>query len=110
MRTSGYTALMDPNTITWIYIVLLVVGGMMGYLKARSQVSLFTGIGSAVALLLTVIPNLLNSNTAKLLADVIMIALLIVFTVRLAKTQKFMPAGMMLVATIAALALRHIRF
>jgi len=36
--------------------------------------------------------------------------LLVVFAMRLAKTKKFMPAGMMLTLTIAALALRHIRW
>ena len=31
---------MNPNTILWIYIVLLVVGGLIGFLKAGSQVSI----------------------------------------------------------------------
>jgi uncharacterized membrane protein (UPF0136 family) len=101
---------MDPNTVTWIYIVFLVVGGLIGYLKAKSQVSLFTSIGFAVALMLTAIKRLLDPETARLLANVIMVALLIVFTIRLTKTQKFMPAGMMLVVTIAALVLRNIQF
>ena len=34
--------------------------------------------------------------------------LLVVFSVRLAKTKKIMPSGLMLVVTIAALALRNI--
>ena len=42
---------------------------------------------------------------ARDLANVILAALLVVFAIRLAKTKKFMPAGLMLVATIAALAL-----
>jgi uncharacterized membrane protein (UPF0136 family) len=43
-------------------------------------------------------------------ADVVLAALLVVFGMRLAKTRKFMPAGLMLVLTVVALALRHIRF
>ena len=39
-----------------------------------------------------------------------LVVLLVVFGMRLAKTKKFMPAGLMLVATIAALALRNIKF
>jgi len=39
-----------------------------------------------------------------------MAALLIVFAMRLAKTKKFMPSGLMLILTIAALALRNIHF
>jgi uncharacterized membrane protein (UPF0136 family) len=101
---------MEPNTVTWIYIVFLVVGGLIGYLKAKSQMSLYTSIGFSVALMLTAIKNLLQQETANLLANVLMVALLVVFTIRLTKTQKFMPAGMMLVVTIAALALRNIRF
>jgi uncharacterized membrane protein (UPF0136 family) len=39
-----------------------------------------------------------------------MAALLVVFAIRLGKTKKFMPAGLMLIVTIAALALRNIKF
>jgi uncharacterized membrane protein (UPF0136 family) len=39
-----------------------------------------------------------------------MATLLVVFAIRLAKTKKFMPAGLMLVATIATLALRNVKF
>ena len=39
---------------------------------------------------------------------VILAALLVVFAVRLARTKKFMPGGLMLVLTILALALRNI--
>jgi uncharacterized membrane protein (UPF0136 family) len=40
--------------------------------------------------------------------NVILALLLVVFAVRLAKTKKFMPSGLMLAVTIAALALRNI--
>ena len=101
---------MEPHKIIWIYIVLLLVGGLIGFFKAKSQVSLYTSVGFAVGLMLTVTPKLLDADTGRLLADILMGVLLVVFTVRLAKTQKFMPSGLMLVATIAALALRHIKF
>jgi uncharacterized membrane protein (UPF0136 family) len=42
------------------------------------------------------------------LADVLLVALLVVFALRLAKTKKFMPAGLMLVITLVALALRQL--
>jgi uncharacterized membrane protein (UPF0136 family) len=41
-------------------------------------------------------------------ADIFLAALLVVFAMRLAKTKKFMPAGLMLVVTLITLALRHI--
>lgn len=98
---------MTPNAILWIYIVLLVVGGLIGFLKARSAVSLYMSIGFAAALALCAIPRLLDAGLARTLADVLMVALLLVFAVRLGKTKKFMPAGMMLLVTLAALVLRH---
>jgi uncharacterized membrane protein (UPF0136 family) len=39
-------------------------------------------------------------------ADILLAALLVVFGIRVVKTKKFMPAGMLLVLTLAALALR----
>lgn len=99
---------MSPHTILWIYIVLLVVGGLIGFLKAKSQVSLYMSVGFAAALALCAVNGLLDAKLARGLADVLMIVLLVVFAIRLAKTKKFMPAGMMLVVTLAALALRHL--
>ncbi len=93
------------NWILWVYIILLLVGGMIGYFKGKSHVSLIMSVAFAVALIVT---TLLAEPTARQLADVLMAALLVVFTIRLVKTKKFMPAGMMLALTVAALALRHL--
>jgi uncharacterized membrane protein (UPF0136 family) len=41
-------------------------------------------------------------------ANVLLGALLVMFGWRLTKTKKFMPSGLMLVLTLAALALRNI--
>ena len=98
---------MNPKTVLWIYIVLLVVGGMIGFLKAKSKVSLVTSAIAAGLLILTTI-GLFEPAVARALADIIMAALLVVFAIRLTKTKKFMPSGMMLTITIAALALRHL--
>ena len=43
-------------------------------------------------------------------ADILLVALIVVFTMRLLKTKKFMPAGMMMIITIITLALRHMPF
>jgi len=101
---------MCPHTVLWIYIVLLVVGGLIGFLKAGSKVSLITSAVAAAALIVTAIPNLLSPGVARALANIIMAALLVTFALRLAKTKKFMPAGLMLLITIIVLALRNIRF
>ncbi len=99
---------MNPNTVLWIYIVLLLVGGLIGFLKAGSKISLITAAVSAALLVVTTIPGLFQPRFARGLADVLLAALLIVFALRLTKTKKFMPSGLMLVLTIAALALRHL--
>jgi uncharacterized membrane protein (UPF0136 family) len=99
---------MNPHTVLWIYIVLLLVGGLIGFLKAGSKVSLITSAVSAAALIITAIPGLLAPGLARALADIIMAALLVVFAIRLGKTKKFMPSGLMLVITVLALALGHL--
>jgi uncharacterized membrane protein (UPF0136 family) len=97
---------MHPNKILWIYIVLLVIGGLIGFLKAKSKVSLIMSVGFAIALSLCAA----NIIFRPYVADILLVVLLGVFVARLAKTKKFMPAGLMLVITIIALALRHVGF
>jgi len=96
------------NKVLWAYIVLLLVGGMIGFFKAKSKVSLITSAVFAAILVLAVLPGVFQPAFARNLVNVIMALLLVVFAVRLAKTKKFMPSGLMLAVTIAALALRNI--
>lgn len=95
---------MNPNQVLWIYIVLLVVGGLIGFFKAKSSVSLIMSVSFAAALALCAGGII----THRYVADILLAALLVVFAIRLTKTKKFMPAGMMLVLTLATLAMRHI--
>ena len=92
------------NIILWIYIVLLVIGGLIGFLKAKSEVSLIMSVAFAVGLALCATRII----TQRGVADFLLIALLVVFTIRLLKTKKFMPAGFMLALTLLALVLRHV--
>ncbi len=96
------------NTVLWIYIVLLLVGGLIGFLKAKSKVSLISSSVFAALLVLTAVPGVFERTFALGLSNVLLAALLVVFAVRLAKTKKFMPSGLMLVLTILALALRNL--
>lgn len=92
------------NLVLWIYIVLLVVGGLIGFLKAKSQVSLIMSVAFAALLSLCAAHIVFYDYVA----DILLAALLVVFAMRLAKTKKLMPAGMMLILTLAALVLRHV--
>jgi uncharacterized membrane protein (UPF0136 family) len=97
---------MNPSNVLWIYIVLLVVGGLIGYFKGKSQVSLVMSVAFAAALSLCAAGIVFRDYVA----DILLAALLVVFAMRVAKTKKFMPAGLMLAVTLTAVALRHIRF
>jgi uncharacterized membrane protein (UPF0136 family) len=96
------------DKVLWIYIALLLVGGMIGFFKGKSKVSLITSAVFAAILILAAVPGILERPFARNLTNIIMALLLVVFAVRLAKTKKFMPGGMMLAATIAALALLNL--
>lgn len=98
---------MNPATILWIYIVLLIVGGLIGFLKAGSKISLITSSVSAAVLIIASIPSLFQPGIREILIETILAVLLVVFAIRLTKTKKFMPSGLMVVLTLATLALRH---
>jgi uncharacterized membrane protein (UPF0136 family) len=97
------------NLVFWIYVVLLLVGGLIGFFKAKSTVSLIMSAVAAALLVLTR-AGIFEPAFARSLANIIMALLLVVFAIRLAKTKKFIPGGLMLVLTILALALRNVRF
>lgn len=95
---------MTPNTVLWIYIVLLVVGGVMGLVKAGSKASLIASSIFAAVLALCA----LNIIAFAYAADIVLVFLLVFFGMRFAKGRKFMPAGMMCILTVVTLALRHL--
>lgn len=92
------------NTILWIYIVLLIAGGVAGFLKAGSKVSLVTSVVFALALALFAAGLIAWPLGANLLLGL----LLVVFIVRYVKTRKFMPAGLLILLTAVALLLRFV--
>ena len=95
------------NTVLWIYIVLLLIGGLIGFFKANSRVSLISSSVFAAVLVLTQ-TGIFKPSVSLILVNALLAALLVVFAVRLAKTRKFMPSGLMLGLTILALALRNL--
>lgn len=91
---------MTAYTLTlWIYIVLLVVGGLIGFLKAGSKASLIASVAFATPLALCAAGVL----TVRYLPEVLVGFLLVFFGRGFAAKRKFMPGGLMTVASIVAL-------
>ena len=87
------------------YAVFVAIGGVIGFLKSQSKVSLFSGLGSAALLLVAYIVGRGNPTGGWAIALGCAIALCAVFLMRLKKTGKFMPAGLMgIVSAVAAIA------
>jgi uncharacterized membrane protein (UPF0136 family) len=87
------------------YGILAIVGGIIGYVQARSQVSLISGSVSGLLLILSAYLQLQGQSWGLILAAVVTAVLVVVFAVRLAKTRKLMPAGLMTVLGVVALIL-----
>ena len=86
------------------YGVLALFGGLMAYAKVKSKASLISGSISGSLLLVAALMQLQGfTQIGMILAQVITAALIVVFTIRLLKTRKFMPAGLMLVAGLVTL-------
>jgi uncharacterized membrane protein (UPF0136 family) len=96
--------------VLWVYIILLLVGGLIGFVKARSKISLVSSAVFAALLILTTLRGVFQRGFALGLANVILVLLLLVFVMRLGKTRKFMPSGLILLATVVVLALLNIKF
>jgi uncharacterized membrane protein (UPF0136 family) len=97
---------MNPNTVLWVYIVLLVAGGLVGFFKAKSKASLVASCAFAAVLILCAIRVIFQHYVA----DIVLAVLLVFFAHRLSKSKKFMPNGLMVILTLVTLLLRHIRF
>lgn len=95
---------MNPGVVAAIaYGVLAIVGGIIGYFQAKSKASLISGVISGLLLIIAGVMQLQGQGLGLILAVVVTIALIIVFAIRLAKTRKFMPAGLMTALGVAAL-------
>ena len=88
---------MNWHVWIWSYLVLLLVGGLIGFIKAGSKASLIASVAFAIPLVLTVV---LGGSVAVALG--FLAAHVIFFAVRFARTKKFMPGGLLSIASAAA--------
>jgi uncharacterized membrane protein (UPF0136 family) len=86
------------------YGILTMVGGMIGYILSKSNVSLLSGCISGILLLFAAYLQFIGIIWGLILAGVVTTVLVVVFALRLAKTRKFMPAGLMLFFGVLTLA------
>lgn len=86
------------------YGILAIVGGIIGYTKVGSKISLISGSISGLLLIISGIIQLIGINWGLIFSIVITTILVITFIIRLVKTRKMMPAGLMILTGIAAVA------
>ncbi len=96
---------MSASTIAALsYGILVFAGGILGYVKSSSKISLISGVAGGILLLVSAFAQWQELSWGKPLAIAIAAILSLAFVGRLVKTQKFMPSGLLLLAGLAALA------
>ena len=88
---------------TIAYGLLAGIGGIWGYIKSQSKPSLISGCLSGILLLIAAVIQLQGIIFGLLFSKIIIFLLVVVFTIRLIKTGKFVPSGIMLIAGAIAL-------
>ncbi len=88
---------------TIAYGLLSGFGGIWGYIKSQSKPSLISGCLSGIILLIAAAMQIRGFVLGLLFSKIIILLLVAVFAIRLTKTGKFMPSGIMLIAGVIAL-------
>ncbi len=104
------TALLLGRVTLGLYGLLLAAGGTMGYVKAGSRPSLIAGLASGAIALVLLGVTFGSPRVALMLAILLGAAMSAVFAMRLKKTGKFMPSGMLLAVSVVEMALTGLAF
>ncbi len=92
-----------PNIVLLVFTVLLVAGGLVGFLKAGSKASLIASSAFALPLVLAAL-----GIVPPLVAEVVLGILLVFMGMKFAKSKKFMPSGLMAILSAVALVARFL--
>ena len=90
---------MDKLVITTstIYGILLIIGGIIGFLKAHSKWSLITGVISGLLIFIACKLGSSNPKNGYLYIAAISLSLTALFIIKFAASHVFMPSGLMLI-------------
>ncbi len=99
---------MNPRiglVVLGVYAVLLIIGGVMGFVKAKSRASLIAGVVSGLITIgAIVISRTSNEDGGFGIALVLAILMFLFFAPRAMTARKFMPAGLMTLASLVVIA------
>src|SRR4051812_37721670 len=87
-----------------VYALLLAVGGVMGFVRARSRASLVSGLLSAVFAVVALGLSLMKNQFGLPLGFTLAAVLFVLFGYRYAiRNKRFMPSGMLAVVSLIVL-------
>ena len=90
--------------LSYIYAIILFVGGIFGFTKVHSKISLLTGAVSALLVLVSCKIGNEHPKSAYLYISAISLVLAGFFSYRYSLTHSFMPAGLMVLVSVTTLA------
>ncbi|MBI3591153.1 MAG: TMEM14 family protein [Candidatus Melainabacteria bacterium] len=85
------------NFISKIYGILLIAGGIMGFVKAHSKMSLLTGAISGILVFISCSIGSKRPKEGYLYVSTVSLILAVFFALKFKATHAFMPAGLMLI-------------
>jgi uncharacterized membrane protein (UPF0136 family) len=87
------------------YAILVAIGGIIGFITARSRPSLIAGLASGAAAAACLVVSFSHLRLGFGLGAVLAAVLLSFFGTRFARRRKFMPGGLMVLVSLAVLVL-----
>ena len=93
-------SILAGQVVLGVYGFLLIVGGIMGFVKSQSRVSLFAGAVSGGLCVGAAWLSVDQPSEGFTIGSLVAFLLAGVFINRFAKTRKLMPAGMVLVLSL----------
>lgn len=91
--------------VVFLYGLLLLIGGIIGHVKANSLASLIMGITFSILAIASAYALWKNKAIGDLSAKIISLVLAAFFVYRYLLTEKFMPAGLMVLLSVAVFAI-----